>query len=90
MQDAPDAWQAVTANTNIVYNNFGAGVSYATNDFSKKAEMAKSYAMYTAYTMPLLDFDNATVTFALSYSNTENAYGEAAKDFDATAFRTPL
>ncbi|MBO9483729.1 carbohydrate porin [Salinisphaera sp. G21_0] len=91
MQDAKDAWEAHTFNTNIVYKNaFGLGTSYAVNKYTNKAdaEDAKSYAVYTAYTMPIMDFNNATVTFALSYSDTENAYGESGIDEQTTAFRT--
>ena len=40
--------------------------------------------------MPLMDFDNAEVTFALSYSDTENAYGNKGEDADTTAFRTRI
>ncbi|WP_163370270.1 carbohydrate porin [Endozoicomonas acroporae] len=91
MQDAKDAWEAHTFNTNIVYKNaFGLGTSYAVNKFTNKADAAdaKSYAVYTAYTMPIMDFNNATVTFALSYSDTENAYGIKDTDEQTTAFRT--
>ncbi|WBA79533.1 carbohydrate porin [Endozoicomonas sp. GU-1] len=89
MQDAKDAWEARTFNTNITYKDaFGLGTSYAVNKFTNKPEDAKSYAVYTAYTMPIMDFTNATVTFALSYSDTENAYGNKGQDSDTTAFRT--
>ena len=99
MQDAKEAWDAQTFNTNFIYGNFGAGVSAAVNSYknktvdygamgSKDAEDAKSYALYTAYTMPIMHFDNATVTFALSYSETQNAYGIDGNDEETTAFRT--
>lgn len=102
MQDAKEAWDAQTFNTNIIYGNFGLGVSAAINNFKNKtinygtqaspdrkdAEDAKSYVLYTAYTMPILDFENAEVTFALSYSETKNAYGIDGNNEDTTAFRT--
>ncbi|WP_299731784.1 carbohydrate porin [uncultured Endozoicomonas sp.] len=89
MQDAKDAWEAQTFNTNIVYNDaLGLGTSYAINKFEQKEEDTKSYVLYTAYTMPVMDFSNAAVTFALSYSETENAYGNKGQDAEATAFRT--
>ncbi len=93
MQDTK-LWKAKTFNTNIVYKNtFGLGGSYAINEFDSEyveddAEDAKSYVIYTAYTMPILDFSNAEVTFALSYSDTENAYGKADANEQTTAFRT--
>lgn len=105
IQDAKEAWDAQTFNTNFIYGNFGAGVSAAVNSYKNKtidytpdvdgdaandkdAEDAKSYAIYAAYTMPILHFDNATVTFALSYSETQNAYGIDGNDEETTAFRT--
>ena len=90
MQDAKDAWKAQTYNTNIVYKDaFGLGASYAMNNWAKAGkEDTKSFALYTAYTMPIMNFDNADVTFALSYSDTENAHGNALDDQQTTAFRT--
>lgn len=90
MQDAKDAWEAQTYNTNIVYKDaFGLGASYAMNNWAKAGkEDTKSFALYTAYTMPIMNFDNADVTFALSYSDTENAHGNALDDQQTTAFRT--
>ena len=92
MQDAKDAWKAQTYNTNIVYKDaFGLGASYAMNNWAKAGkEDTKSFALYTAYTMPIMNFDNADVTFALSYSDTENAHGNALDDQQTTAFRTRL
>ena len=59
------------------------------NDYVEAGkEDAKSWAVYTAYTIPVMSFDNAEVTFALSYSETENAFGEKNNDEKTTAFRT--
>ena len=90
MQDSKYLWKAYTFNTNIVYcNNFGLGVSYAENKFKQEDKIkAKSYIVYAAYTIPILDFDNAEVSFALSYSDTKNGYGYKGWDEQTTAFRT--
>lgn len=97
-QHAKHYMKAYTVNTNITLGDFGIGASYAQNDFFNKQlssnnltdkviDKAKSYAVYTAYTLPILDFDNATVTFALSYSDTKNGFGIKDNDEKTTAFR---
>lgn len=97
-QHAKHYMKAYTVNTNITLGDFGIGASYAQNDFFNKQlssnnltdkviDKAKSYAVYTAYTLPILDFDNATITFALSYSDTKNGYGIKDNDEKTTAFR---
>ena len=45
------------------------GLNGITTDEYKKP---KGYTVYGAYTMPVLGFDNAEVTFGLSYSQTKN------------------
>ena len=84
--------KAYTVNTNVTLGDFGIGVSYASNDFITKKgptfDKASSYSVYTAYTMPILSFDDATITFALSYSDTENAFGNKDENEQTTAFRT--
>ena len=84
--------KAYTVNTNITLGDFGIGVSYASNDYITKKgptfDKASSYAVYTAYTMPIMDFDDATITFALSYSDTENGFGVKGDGEQTTAFRT--
>ena len=89
---AKDYMKAYTVNTNITLGDFGIGVSYASNDFITRKgptfDKASSYAVYTAYTMPILNFDDATITFALSYSDTENAFGRKDENEQTTAFRT--
>ena len=88
-QDAKELWKAQTFNTNIIYNAFGLGASVARNDYVEASRVdAESWAVYTAYTVPVLDFDNAEVTFALSYSETENAFGTPNNNEKTTAFRT--
>ncbi|WP_087112625.1 carbohydrate porin [Parendozoicomonas haliclonae] len=93
-QNAKESWKAWTVNSNIIYAGAAAiGASYAKNNFKHdattyKTEDAKSYLIYTSYTVPILGFENTAVTFALSYSDTKNAYGKKGVDEKTTAFRT--
>lgn len=92
-QHAKHYMKAYTVNTNITLGDFGIGASYAKNDFFNKEvanpdkDKTSSYAVYTAYTLPILDFDDATITFALSYSDTKNGFGIEDNDEETTAFR---
>lgn len=100
-QHAKHYMKAYTVNTNVTLGNFGVGASYAKNDFVQQkqdapvagasdalyAAKADSYAVYTAYTLPIMDFDNATITFALSFSDTKNGFGVKDNDEKTTAFR---
>lgn len=92
-QHAKHYMKAYTVNTNITLGDFGIGASYAKNDFFNKEvanpdkDKTSSYAIYTAYTLPILDFDDATITFALSYSDTKNGFGIEDNDEETTAFR---
>ena len=92
-QHAKHYMKAYTVNTNITLGAFGIGASYANNDFfnqqavGKEKAKANSYAVYTAYTLPIFDFDEATVTFALSYSDTKNGFGIKDNNEETTAFR---
>ena len=88
-QDAKELWKAETFNSNIEYKAFGLGASYAKNKHIEDTKTdTKSHIIYTSYTMPVLDFQNAEVTFALSHSKTENAYGTKGNDEKTSAFRT--
>ncbi|MET4695551.1 carbohydrate porin [Endozoicomonas lisbonensis] len=92
-QDAKELHKAQTFNSNIEYNAFGLGASYAKNKYTDRNKgenyaAPKSYLVYTSYTVPVLNFHNAEVTFALSHSKTENAYGTKGNDEKTTAFRT--
>lgn len=90
-QDAKELWKAETFNSNIIYGAFGLGGTFAKNKHNDKSKTdTESYVLYTAYTLPLLSFDNADVTFALSHSKTDNAYGTLNNDEQTTAFRTRL
>ena len=92
-QDAKELWKAQTFNSNIEYNAFGLGASFAKNKYTDKNKgenyaAPKSYLVYTSYTVPVLNFQNAEVIFALSHSKTDNAYGTKGNDEKTTAFRT--
>lgn len=88
-QDAKQLWKAETFNSNIEYKAFGLGASYARNRHIEDTRSdTTSFAIYTSYTVPVLDFQNAEVIFALSHSETENAYGTKDNDEKTTAFRT--
>lgn len=60
---------SVTAN--MTYGNFGLGVISSTND-KKVGDDPSLLTTYVAYTMPVMDIENATVTFAGSYSKASN------------------
>ena len=64
---------------NIVYGNFGLGVIASSVDDG--ATDPSLVTTYIAYTVPVLDIENATVTFAGSYSTAD---GVAAGDNDKT------
>lgn len=88
-QHAKHYLKAYTVNTNVTLGAFGIGASYANNDFVNKqdSDKASSYAVYTAYTLPLMNFDDATIAFALSYSDTKNGFGVKDNDEQTTSFR---
>lgn len=90
-QDLQDVWTATHFNVNFEYKRFGMGVSVAENNLdSKVLEDVSSYVAYAAYTMPIMDFENAEITFAASYSETENAFGKAFKDDETAAVRARI
>ncbi|SIS67733.1 carbohydrate porin [Neptunomonas antarctica] len=62
---------------NMTYGNFGAGViaSQEDNVNDVNPEVVTTYA---AYTLPLFDIENATVTFAGSYSTADNVVDDEA------------
>jgi hypothetical protein len=65
---------------NMVYGNFGLGV-IGSNVDNKTGNDPSMLTTYIAYTVPLLDIENATVTFAGSYSTADDV---AAGDNDKT------
>ena len=76
--DATD--EKVTSLTaNMTYNNFGLGVIASSVD--NGANDPSLLTAYVAYTMPVLDIENATVTFAGSYSTADKV---ATGDNDKT------
>lgn len=60
-----------TYGANLVYGRFGAGLIYSETDVAMGPDPDVTTA-YAAYTMPLLDIDNASVTFAVSGSSADN------------------
>ncbi|NLU97613.1 hypothetical protein B6N13_05790 [Marinomonas sp. UCMA 3892] len=56
---------------NMVYGNFGLGV-IGSNVDNKTGNDPSMLTTYIAYTVPLLDIENATVTFAGSYSTADD------------------
>ena len=71
--------KAYSVNTNIEVDKWGAGFTYAQNKYDSTYKSSvtdyknpNGYVVYTAYTMPVLGFDNAEVTFGLSYAQTQN------------------
>ena len=71
--------KAYSVNTNVDAGQWGLGFTYAQNnyhnDFKNNVtdyKNPKGYTVYTAYTVPLLGFENAEVSFGLSYSETQN------------------
>lgn len=69
---------------NMVYGNFGAGVIRSDVDQGSSAD-PKVTTAYLAYTVPLLDIEGASVTFAGSFSSADNVI-----DDEATALRMRL
>lgn len=63
--------QTDTYAANMIYGNFGAGLIYS--DDTVSGVSANVTTTYLAYTLPLFDIDNATVTFAGSFSRADGA-----------------
>jgi hypothetical protein len=76
--ETDDKVTSITAN--MTYGNFGLGIISSTND-KKTGDDPSLLTTYIAYTMPVLDIENATVTFAGSYSAADKV---ASGDNDKT------
>ena len=82
--------KAYSVNSNVEFlEQWGAGFTYARNNYHSdyKNEITdyknpNGYVVYGAYTMPLLGFDNAEVTFGLSYAQTSNRIEDGARSTD--------
>ena len=61
-----------TLGANVIVGNFGAGVVHAVTDNGSADDPSVS-SLYLAYTMPLLDIEGASVTWAGSASSADNA-----------------
>lgn len=73
-----DNAQDVTSYTaNMTYGNFGAGVIYSKEDSNLGAD-PEVLTTYMAYTLPVFDIENASVTFAGSYSKADNVVDDEA------------
>jgi hypothetical protein len=68
--ETDDKVTSVTAN--MTYGNFGVGVITSTNDKKAVGNDPSLLTTYIAYTVPVLDIENATVTFAGSYSTADD------------------
>lgn len=83
-QTIEDVWKVNHVNLNFEYKIFGAGISMVKNERDDKvldaldklrfSKDSNSYVAYAAVTLPIMSFDNATLTLGASYSETENAY----------------
>lgn len=69
--------------TNLTYGNLGLGYIFSETDLSSGSKPEVS-TFYAAYTMPLLDIENATVTLAASFSQADHA----GDDDNVNALRT--
>lgn len=62
---------------NMVNSNFGAGIIYSEEDSTVDADSEVTTA-YVAYTVSVFDIENASVTFASSYSEAEGVADNSA------------
>ncbi|WP_421847702.1 hypothetical protein [Marinomonas sp.] len=70
-KDDETDYKVTSVTANMTYGNFGLGVISSTND-KKTGDDPSLLTTYVAYTMPVMDIENATVTFAGSYSKAKN------------------
>ncbi|MFC6672899.1 carbohydrate porin [Marinobacterium aestuariivivens] len=70
---------------NVIYGRFGAGLIYSETELAIGPDPDVTTA-YAAYTLPLFDIDNASVTFAVSGSTADNV----GVDDSATGVRMRL
>ncbi|WP_062262235.1 carbohydrate porin [Endozoicomonas arenosclerae] len=90
-QTIKDVWTVSHVNANFEYKRFGMGLSVVGNELDQTGtEDISSYTAYAAYTMPIMSFDNATVTFAASYSETDNAFGIKDNNEEVAAVRARI
>jgi hypothetical protein len=82
LDNETDDEEVRTYGANLIYGRFGAGLVYSETDLSSGADPDVTTA-YAAYTVPLLDIDNASVTFAVSGSSADNV----GTDDNATGVR---
>ncbi|GGB94074.1 hypothetical protein GCM10011352_20150 [Marinobacterium zhoushanense] len=81
--DSTGADEEVTSYiANMIYGNFGAGLIYSEDELAGVDSDVTT--AYLAYTVPLFDFENASVTFAGSFSQAD---GDAVTDDTTNALR---
>ncbi len=77
MEDGNTKQEVTSLATNLTYGNFGAGVILSEEDNATGVN-PEVITTYAAYTQPLLNIDNASVTFAASYSTADNVSDDEA------------
>ncbi|QUX94016.1 hypothetical protein C0J08_00755 [Marinomonas sp. CT5] len=82
--ETDDKVTSVTAN--MTYGNFGLGLISSSVD-NKTGDDPSLLTTYVAYTMPVLDIENATVTLAGSYSKANNLAAGANDKITAARVR---
>lgn len=83
--DETDA-KVTSVTANMTYGNFGLGVIASSVDNSS-GDDPSLLTTYVAYTMPVLDIENATVTFAGSYSTADKVASGANDQTTAARVR---
>ncbi|RBO82347.1 carbohydrate porin [Marinomonas aquiplantarum] len=70
MEDDNTDEEVSSMTANMTYNNFGLGI--ITSNVDDGANDPSVTTLYTAYTMPVFDIDNASMTLAASYSTADD------------------
>ncbi|GGO85550.1 hypothetical protein GCM10011348_34350 [Marinobacterium nitratireducens] len=67
--------EVLSLGANLVYGRFGVGLIHSETDYKVGSDPSGT-TLYAAYTMPLFDIDNASVTFAVSGSQANDVSGD--------------
>ncbi|NVK41417.1 MAG: carbohydrate porin [Oceanospirillaceae bacterium] len=70
-----DLEEVLSLGANLVYGRFGVGLIHSETDYKTGSDPSGT-TLYAAYTMPLFDIDNASVTFAVSGSQANDVSGD--------------
>ncbi|BFM48957.1 carbohydrate porin [Marinomonas sp. THO17] len=85
MEDDETDEEVSSVVANMTYNNFGLGViSSSVDDASTDPSVT---TIYTAYTLPVFDIDNASMTLAASYSTADDVAADVNDTVMATRVR---